>query len=107
MSAFLDRMSKLSAAEEFFRALEVPFDSPVLHVNRLHILQRYRDYLSRETAPADDAALAARHREALARAYADFTRSTAAKEKVFKVFKDADAAGKPAFVGLDAIAPVN
>jgi nitrogenase-stabilizing/protective protein len=52
MSAFLDQMSGLSSAEDFFKALDVPFDEHVVRVNRLHILKRMHDYLGKEeTAP--------------------------------------------------------
>lgn len=100
-SAFLTEMNSLSAAEDFFEALDVPFDPQVVRVNRLHILKRFSDYLKRADMDGlDDDALRALYREKLAIAHADFVQSDAVTEKVFKVFKDAH--GK-AFVGLEEI----
>jgi len=89
----LDRqLSHLSAAEEFFHFFGVPFDQAVVNVNRLHILQRFHQYLRREGRGEnlDAEARLAHYRGWLERAYQDFTRSTAAQEKVFKVFQDTD-----------------
>jgi nitrogenase-stabilizing/protective protein len=91
----------LSAAEEFFNYFGVPYEPAVVHVNRLHILKRFQQYL--RTTPGladlDDGSLHARCQELLARAYHDFVRSTPAQEKVFKVFQDMD--GQQ--VGLDKL----
>jgi nitrogenase-stabilizing/protective protein len=46
MSGLMDRMRGLSAAEEFFAMLQVPYDPAVLQVARLHILRRMGQYLS-------------------------------------------------------------
>lgn len=101
MTTFLDAVSRLSSAEEFFDYLEVPFDDRVVRVNRLHILKRMHDYLRKEaTEGLETAALREVYRHCLARAHADFVTSDAVTEKVFKVFRDR--AGK-AFVGLDEI----
>lgn len=100
-SPFLAEMNSLSAAEDFFEALAVPFDPHVVRVNRLHILKRFSDYLKREDMNGlTDEELRALYREKLAMAHADFVKSDAVTEKVFKVFKDAN--GK-AFVGLEEI----
>lgn len=98
----LEALGKLSAAEEFFTFLGVPYDPPVVHVNRLHILKRFNQYLRTgkpSVAELDPAAQLAACRDLLGRAYADFVRSTPAQEKVFKVFQDADGAS----VGLDGL----
>lgn len=87
-----EKIKTLSAAEEFLDFFEVPYEQAVVHVNRLHILKRFHQYL-RAAAGLDALDSAARwraQRDLLARAYEDFVRSTAAKEKVFKVFQDAD-----------------
>jgi nitrogenase-stabilizing/protective protein len=90
--ALFQSLSKLSAAEEFFQFFGVPYEQAVVHVNRLHILKRFQQYL--RTTPGlkelDADALLARCRELLTRAYQDFVRSTPAQEKVFKVFQDMD-----------------
>jgi nitrogenase-stabilizing/protective protein len=81
-------MDELSSAEDFLDYFGIPFDPSIVHVNRLHILQRFHDYLAPLGAmPADEVAQRAIHAEWLARAYADFVDSDARTEKVFKVFR--------------------
>lgn len=95
----------LSAAEDFFQALDVPFDEHVVRVNRLHILKRYHDYLTALSADGlDSAAVWQAHREALAKAHDDFVSSDAVTEKVFKVFQQVRGT---AFLGLDAVEPLS
>jgi nitrogenase-stabilizing/protective protein len=91
MSSLLERLSKLSAAEDFLGFFNIQFDERVVHVYRLHILKRFYQYLHREPglASLDDAPLHARYRDLLQRAHDDFVSSTAAEQKVFKVFQDA------------------
>ncbi len=98
----LESLGALSSAEDFFVTLEIPFDPAVIHVNRLHILKRFNQYL-RAANPKVDVLPPGEQREAcrnlLLRAYGDFIRSTPATEKVFKVFQDADGA----HVGLESL----
>jgi nitrogenase-stabilizing/protective protein len=79
---------ELSSAEEFFSYFGVCYDPHVVHVNRLHILQRFHDYLAQaaDSLPEDEAALHAVRARLLERAYRDFVRSDARTEGVFKVF---------------------
>jgi len=107
----LDKLKRLSSAEDFFAALGVAYDEAVLRVARLHILKRMGQYLaSDELDGLPDAVAAARAKATLQRAYADFERSSPLAERVFRVLKDHDpkrpAAPKTAFVGLDEIAPL-
>lgn len=104
MSNLLDRMRSLSAAEDFFALLKVPYDPVVLQVARLHILRRMGQYLSEETLTAltDDAAEEA-CRATLVRAYTDFTTSTPLEQRVFKVLKDAVSPARSAFVPLSEL----
>jgi nitrogenase-stabilizing/protective protein len=98
----LEALGKLSAAEEFFDFLSVPYDPPVVHVNRLHILKRFNQYLRTtkpDVADLESDAQRAVCRDLLIKAYGDFVRSTPAREKVFKVFQEADGAQ----VGLDSL----
>ena len=92
MNDLTKRMSALSSAEEFLDFFEVPYEQPVVHVNRLHILKRFHQYLrtTSGTSEMDETTLRQTCKELLGRAYADFVRSTPAKEKVFKVFQDQD-----------------
>lgn len=104
MSEFLSEMASLSSAEDFFKALNIPYDEHVVRVNRLHILKRMHDYLGREDLSGlDDAALKAIYQEKLAQAHADFMTSDAVTERVFKVFQQVKG---QAFIGLDAIEPL-
>ena len=104
MSGLLDHLRNLSAAEEFFDVLKVPYDPEVLRVARLHILRRMGQYLSAQplSAMPDDAAEEA-CRETLARAYNDFVASSPLQERVFKVLKDAVAPANMGFVALSDI----
>ena len=45
MANTLETLATLSAAEEFFEHLGVAYDPAVIHVNRLHILKRFNQYL--------------------------------------------------------------
>ncbi len=85
----LEQLSKLSAAEEFFQFLEVPYDPEVLNTARLHILRRMGEYLRNSPAEPDEAVALAYFRTHLERAYQDFVRSSPLNERVFKVLKDA------------------
>ena len=89
--SLIQRLKALSSAEDFLQFFGIAYDAPVVHVNRLHILKRFFQYLHRSEGLAglDDVALFRRYRELLAQAYQDFVVSTPAQEKVFKVFQDA------------------
>lgn len=91
-ASLIQRMKALSSAEEFLEFFGVGFDPKVVHVNRLHILKRFYQYLHRAEGleGLDDVEMFRRYRELLTQAYLDFVTSTAAKEKVFKVFQDTD-----------------
>jgi nitrogenase-stabilizing/protective protein len=82
-------MEELEAAEDFLRYFELEYDTTVVHVNRLHILQRFHNYLSQagENMPEDEDAQREVYKKLLHRAYSDFVDSDAQTEKVFKVFK--------------------
>jgi nitrogenase-stabilizing/protective protein len=92
MDTLITRLKALSSAEDFLRFFGVPFEEPVVQVNRLHILKRFYQYLhtTEGLSGLDDVEMFRRYRELLARAYQDFVTSTPAREKVFKVFQDAD-----------------
>lgn len=91
MDPLRQRMTRFTAAEEFFAALNLSYDRRVLDVNRLHILKRFQQYLSQhpdwETLPEDE--FFPLCRAALSRAYDDFVHSSALHERVFKVFHEA------------------
>lgn len=85
---FADELADLVSAEDFLDYFNIPFDARIVQVNRLHILQRYHDYLAKQEAgkaPEYEA-----WRAWLLRAYEDFVGSSAQQEKVFAVFQKAE-----------------
>jgi nitrogenase-stabilizing/protective protein len=100
---FEDEMEELGSAEDFMQYFELDYEPSVVHVNRLHILQRFHDYLQQaaDGMPDDEVPKRAIYSKLLQRAYQDFVESDAQTEKVFKVF----AMGEPqsAFVSLSDI----
>jgi nitrogenase-stabilizing/protective protein len=80
-------MDELSSAEDFLDYFEIEYDPSVVHVNRLHILQRFHDYLDGvgEMPESDDEKYQL-YAGMLKSAYSDFVESDALTEKVFKVF---------------------
>lgn len=98
-----EEMEDLSSAEDFLQFFEVEYDPHVVHVNRLHILQRFHDYMSQSAEMLPEAEDARRdvYRRLLTRAYQDFVESNALDEKVFKVFRMHEP--QQTFVSLDSM----
>lgn len=98
-----EEMEDLSSAEDFLQFFEVEYDPHVVHVNRLHILQRFHDYMAQSESmlPEADAARRDVYRRLLTRAYQDFVESNALDEKVFKVFRMHEP--QQTFVSLDSM----
>ena len=99
----LSKLNAASSAEDFFTALNVPYDESVVRVARLHILKRMGQYLAEEDFEglADDV-IAARCKAMLERAYEDFVASSPLDHRVFKVLKEAVEPKTPAnFVPFD------
>ena len=82
---FIEQMEELESAEDFLDFFAVPYDPAVVNVNRLHILQRFHDYLRGAGQKPEFETW----RGLLARAYDDFVHSTPQAEGVFRVFKRA------------------
>ncbi len=81
-------LDELSSAEDFLDYFGIDYDPTVVHVNRLHILQRFHDYLGQaEGRPADPETRRALYADLLLGAYEDFVRSDARTERVFRVFR--------------------
>jgi nitrogenase-stabilizing/protective protein len=95
---FEDELADLASAEEFLDYFGIPFDVRIVQVNRLHILQRYHDYLAKQEAGKMPEY--ATYRAWLLRAYEDFVGSSAQQEKVFAVFRKAEGTS---FVPLSSI----
>jgi nitrogenase-stabilizing/protective protein len=86
----LEELRRLSAAEDIFRCLDVPYEPSIVNVARLHILRRMGEYLAKEDmAGLDDEEIRARCRTHLQKAYEDFVARSPIEERVFKVHKDA------------------
>lgn len=84
---FFEDLEELSSAEDFLEYFAIDFDQKTVHVNRLHIMQRFHDYLKKEgELPEQSVALSALYKTLLTRSYEDFVDSSAQIEKVFKVF---------------------
>ncbi|MBX9794200.1 MAG: nitrogenase-stabilizing/protective protein NifW [Burkholderiaceae bacterium] len=92
MDGLIQKLKALSSANEFLEFFGVEYDEAVVHVNRLHILKRFYQYLHRaqDLDGLNEIDMFRRYREFLVQAYTDFTTSNAATEKVFKVFQDTD-----------------
>ncbi len=96
--SFEDDFAELNSAEEFLDYFGIDFDLRVVQVNRLHILQRFHDYLAKQEAGKTPDYNA--YRGWLARAYADFVESSAQVEKVFAIFQKAEGSS---FVALSSL----
>ena len=66
-----EAFDELSSAEDFLEYFNVAYDAPVVHVNRLHILQRFHDYIKRAGADSfaqDEEQSKAQYKELLQKA---------------------------------------
>ncbi|SFM38563.1 nitrogenase-stabilizing/protective protein [Ectothiorhodospira mobilis] len=87
-TALHDELRALESAEDFLGHFAIPYDPDVVGVHRLHILQRFHDYLNAATFPQGDLQVQRDHgRALLLRAYTDFVHSDARTEQVFAVFR--------------------
>lgn len=110
----LEELGRLSAAEEFFLFLEVPYEAPVVHVARLHILRRMGQYLKGSQIDGVFEGLGEPEVRALCRAhleqaYQDFIKSSPIQERLFKVHREAVQPKAPAkpFVPLASLGMAN
>ncbi|MCY0965644.1 nitrogenase-stabilizing/protective protein NifW [Parathalassolituus penaei] len=104
--ALEDALDELESAEDFLDYFGIPFDPRVVQINRLHIMQRYHDYLTKSASSLqqhqeDEPALRAVYQVLLERAYQDFVDSDALTEKVFKVFRMHEP--QTSFVSIDSL----
>lgn len=82
-----EALEELSSAEDFLNYFGIEYDPSVVQVNRLHILQRFHDYLGKVAMPDAEEARRVVYVTLLQQAYRDFVKSDALTEKVFKVFR--------------------
>ena len=103
MPTLEDDLQDLSTAEDFLNYFGINYDIQVVQVNRLHILQRFHNYLHKaeNAMPDDETAQREVYIRLLTRAYQDFVESDALTEKVFKVFRMHEP--QTAFVPLEQI----
>ncbi len=95
--SMLERLQKLSAAEEFFQALDVPFEAQKLAVIRLHVLARFQGYLEekkKDIETLSDAEQKTQLALLLKKAYDDLLATSPAQARLFKVFQQD-------YVGID------
>lgn len=85
---FLDALEELESAEDFLDYFRIPFDQGVVHVNRLHILQRFHNYLQAHRERDGEPGYID-YQSLLTQAYADFVQSDAYTEKVMRVHQKA------------------
>ena len=101
MSDFLTGFAALSAAEDFFQYLGVPYDPRAVAVKRLHILKSFNEGLAKlDTAGFDDAALRDAYAGALTDAYTALSGIEAREARLFKVFRQEPARS---FVPLETV----
>lgn len=108
----LDELGRLSAAEDFFIFLDVPYDATIVQVARLHILRRMGQYLKGSEIDSAFEGLSESEirelcREHLQQAYQDFVKSSPIQERLFKVHKEAvapKAEPSKSFVPLTSLA---
>ncbi len=82
-----EALDELESAEDFLNYFGIAYEQSVVHVNRLHILQRFHDYITKAgSLPGEEEARRAAYAGLLEQAYQDFVHSDALTEKVFKVF---------------------
>lgn len=102
-----EAMDDLVSAEDFLEYFAVPYEPAVVQVNRLHILQRFHDYLARQAPnlPPEEDARRGIYRLWLERAYLDFVHSDSLTEKVFAVFQNTPqpGGGMTSFVSIDKV----
>ena len=65
-------MEDLVSAEDFLNYFDIPFDETTINVYRLHILQRYHDYLSQAELAEDQAERREQYKQILIQAYTSF-----------------------------------
>ncbi|MGB3636164.1 MAG: nitrogenase-stabilizing/protective protein NifW [Rivularia sp. (in: cyanobacteria)] len=89
MAQSLSEFKKLVNAEDYFKFFELEYDQKVVQVNRLHILQKFSEFIKeidKNNSELEDSELLGKYREALQNAYQLFIESTPQEQKLFKVF---------------------
>lgn len=90
MEERLEDLAGLVDAEDFLAFFGIPYDPRVVNVNRLHILKKFgllREAVERESGGLPPEVRLARLKEAMQQAYETFVTSSAAEQRLFKVFQ--------------------
>lgn len=83
-----EALEELNSAEDFLNYFGIDYAECVVQVNRLHILQRFHDYLQQAAPePKEEKQRRSWYSHWLSLAYQDFVRSDALTEKVFRIFQ--------------------
>ncbi len=96
----IDELEELVSAEDFLDYFGIAYDEQVVKVNRLHILQRFHNYLAAATMPEEGEALRALYETSLRQAYQDFVNSDARTQKVLKIYQKSSGLS---FVSVDKL----
>ena len=96
-----DDMEELVSAEDFLNYFGIEFDETTINVYRLHILQRYHNYLSEVELSDDQLERRDQYKQILIKAYESFLDSDAKTEKVLKIYKNLGP--QSTFVSMDEI----
>ncbi|MEM7772151.1 MAG: nitrogenase-stabilizing/protective protein NifW [Cyanobacteria bacterium P01_A01_bin.37] len=85
----LATFNTLSTAEEYLSFFGIPYDPTVVSVNRLHILQKFSEFVQAidQDATLNESDRLGQYRAALQNAYTLFLNSSSLEQKLFKVFK--------------------
>jgi nitrogenase-stabilizing/protective protein len=94
-----DDLAELESAEDFLGYFDIAYEPAIVAVNRLHILQRYHDYLEGHRQSRGEPGYAD-YRALLARAYGDFVQSDARTEKVLRVYQKAGGIARVAVAAI-------
>lgn len=96
----IDELEELVSAEDFLDYFDIAYDEHVVKVNRLHILQRFHNYLAAAAMPEEADAMRALYVASLSQAYQDFVNSDARTEKVLKIYQKSSGLS---FVSVDKL----
>ncbi|MGK7888849.1 MAG: nitrogenase-stabilizing/protective protein NifW [Leptolyngbyaceae cyanobacterium] len=80
----------LTTAEEYLEFFELPYDSKVVSVNRLHILKKFSEFVQEidQEGEASEVERLGQYKIALQNAYNLFLTSNSVEQKLFKVFQE-------------------
>ncbi len=89
MNKSLEEFNKLVNAEDYFKFFGIEYDQKIVSVNRLHILQKFSEYIKgidSDNSELKESEILSKYSEALQNAYQLFIESTPQEQKLFKVF---------------------